>query len=136
MPSVPVFDGFVAVAAADRLLLGPDAARLLGRALDREIAVQRRDGIVSGRVAELREALALVGSIGRVGRPQIDKPEESVLLGDPVAVSEAAGILGLGERHTRRLAREGRLGPCRTDRGRLVLSREDVAAVAAERQAE
>jgi hypothetical protein len=156
MREVTVWDEFATVVAVDRLLLGPEAAWLLCRALDREIAVQRRDGIVSSRVSGLRDQLAAVGGNvlrrsdvldrqacgGHARRPPLDDPEdlgysvdpsEAVPVEEPIGTADAAKMLGLTRRQTTRLARSGALGLCRMVRGRLILSSEDVAAVAAER---
>jgi len=132
--TVEPWAGLAVAISADRALIGPDAARLLLRLISTTERLARRDGIgLSPQLASVRDVLRAVA------RPSADVRDDDDLRpwrsDDAVTLGEVARLLGRSPRHTRRLAASGVLGPTRRAGQSWLVSRSEVAAYAAQREA-
>ncbi len=135
--TVEPWSGLAVAISADRALIGPDAARLLLRLISTTERLARRDGIgLSPQLAAVRDVLRVVAPSAR---PSADVRDEDDLppwrSDDAVTLGEVARLLGRSPRHTRRLAASGVLGPTRRAGQSWLVSRSEVAAYAAQREA-
>ncbi len=134
--TVEPWAGLAVAISADRALIGPDAARLLLRLISTTERLGRRDGIaLSPQLARVRDVLRAVAPSARPSADVRDEDDLPPWRSDEITLGEAAKLLRRSPRHTRRLAASGVLGPTRRAGQSWLLSRTEVAAYAAQREA-
>lgn len=126
------WDGLVLQLAPDRMLLGPEAARVFAAALDR---VRRTDGVALSPTLEHVRRMALrVASPAGCGHADVRNPPQSPDSQAWIGTTQIAEQLGLSQRQSHRLVTDGVFGEPRRSRGKWVVLQIEVAAVAAERR--
>jgi len=135
--TVEPWSGLAVAISADRMLVTSEGAALLLRLVGVAERLARRDGIgLSPQLASVRDVLRAVAPSAS---GQTDVHDDDDLRpwrsDDAVTLGEVARLLGRSPRHTRRLAASGVLGPTRRAGQSWLVSRSEVAAYAAQREA-
>ncbi|XGX77640.1 hypothetical protein LQK93_00415 [Terrabacter sp. BE26] len=129
--------GLAQAISADRVLLGPEGAALVLSLMAAAERVARRDGIsMSPQLQRLRDVLRVVAMAANGQADVRTVPELGPLKSGEVGLSEASRLLGRSPRQTRRLAASGSLGAARRVGKTWLVSRAEVIAYAAQREAE
>lgn len=114
------------------MIVGPEDAALIAAAIDR---VSRIDGVrLSPRVAHVRRIARHVAAQRTSGRGDVPEAAPAAHSEAWISTEAASATLNVTARHVRRLVMDGALGESRLVRGRLLVLRDEVAALAAERK--
>lgn len=125
----PYWDATAVAIAPDRMLLGPEAALIVAKALDR---IRRADGVpLSPAVAHVRRVALSVAAAARGGHGDVPKRPDPAESGSWISTTEAALRLGLSARHVRRLAHQGAFGSVQTSGKNLRVQEAEVSIYAA-----
>lgn len=131
------WDGLAVRISDDRLVLGPEAARILAAALQVYLRIEYRraaaDGGVSGPAAWLLHALNATAAHARRGHEDVLEVEESSESSTWISTTRAAELLGLSRRQVTRLATAEAFGPTSRSGPRLLVSETQVLAYSANR---
>lgn len=134
--TVEPWAGLAVAISADRALIGPDAARLLLGLISTTERLARRDGIgLSPQLAAVRDVLRAVAPSASGQTDVRDEDDLPPWRSDEITLGEAAKLLRRSPRQTRRLAASGSLGHSRRAGQSWLVSRSEVAAYAAQREA-
>jgi len=135
-----VSEAYVPLAVAvcsDRALIGPEAARLLLRLIAATERLGHRDGIaLSPQLAGLRDVFRVVAASAGGHEDVRATADLTPWESEEIALGGAARLLGRSTRQTRRLAASGVLGPTRRVGQSWLVSKTEVLAYAAHREAE
>jgi len=134
--TVEPWSGLAVAISADRMLVTSEgAALLLGLVRDAE-RLARRDGIgLSPQLARVRDVLRAVAPSASGQTDVRDEDDLPPWRSDEITLGEAAKLLRRSPRQTRRLAASGSLGHSRRAGQSWLVSRSEVAAYAAQREA-
>lgn len=126
---LPYWNATAVAIAPDRMLLGPEAALIVARALDR---IRSADGVpLSPAVAHVRRVALSVAACARSGHGDVPKRPDPSESGAWISTTEAARRLGFTARHVRRLAHQGAFGSVHTSGKNLRVQEAEVSIYAA-----
>lgn len=123
---IRAWDGLAVAVAPGRALLGPEAARLVVRAL--EFYASREGLRLSPQADHVRRVLRFAASHAEGGHADTTVDPAAEPSGTWITTTQVAGRLGYSPRHCSRLAASGAFGEARSVKGRWMVQREEVDA--------
>lgn len=131
------WDGLALRVSDDRLVLGPEGARILAAALAVYLQVEYRraaaDGTVSGPAGWLLHVLKATASHAHRGHEDVPEASDSSESTTWISTTRAAELLGLSRRQVTRLAAAESFGPVLNSGCRFLVSETQVLAYSAAR---